>query len=647
MANQNGIPGGATPSIQINDGPQYGVDDLRATDSAVTSWITPVLPRLESNTSDIDDAQEHIEARLWDNAIRPPFALHSDPVFWPSKLIEHLFDREAVLSVVVHLYRRNALPAAHNAGSLDSICQEWTNRIFGIGGRTTRYRLVFAILVLMQKASCIQSFINERLDDSCLPLRLDQIKAYQGQRSRQSHRPFGRWTPLLVDNFYSLQCRLFVQFIAKSPYKGEVSHYNFDAAHVLPWVMISQPVSITAPIGADESTSMSLSGGFGEVKQIVIHGWQHNFHRTLHEISAAPGCFALKKLYIPNKEEFEQEVKHLKRFGGRHPHIVTLLATFTRHSSGGIEYLLLFPWAECDLLEFWRRNTYIQRDYQLYLWTVDQICGIADALSYIHDPNDMDHLDAKGNRLYGRHGDIKPENVLWFKSRGLGNLVLSDLGLTRTHRQESRSNRPGAEIPVSPNYRPPECDIEGTEGRISRSFDIWTLGCLILEFMVWFLDGWEGYESFKQKRMSPYINSHDTPIYFNIVRVSDDNYAFNIKKSVTDEFDRLRRHKRCSQFISDLLSLVQTRMLIVQSMDQKRIASSDLCRELVVLQGNCFRREYYCAPPVSSMATIERPWPVEARLNKVAKRHIAAIDIRHFDAIIMDYEGPTRSAAAR
>lgn len=248
------------------------------------------------------------------------------------------------------------------------------------------------------------------------------------------------------------------------------------------------------------------------------------------KLSASPSCFALKRLYISDKQEFDQEVKHLKRFGGQHRHIVTLLATFERKIVGEIEYSLLFPWANCDLLEFWRRETNMNRDHQLHMWISTQLCGITDALKYIHDPK---VLDADGNKLFGRHGDIKPENVLWFNSSARGNLVLSDLGLTRTHRIESRSNRPGERIPVSPNYRPPECDIDGDKGRVSRSFDIWTLGCLFLEFMVWVLEGWDGHAAFETERMSPYIHGHHTPVYFEILRVSEDEYAVDIKDSIT------------------------------------------------------------------------------------------------------------------
>lgn len=229
---------------------------------------------------------------------------------------------------------------------------------------------------------------------------------------------------------------------------------------------------------------------------------------------------------MPDEKEFEQEAEQLTRFGGRHAHIVTLLSKITHQN----ERYLLFPWAECDLLGFWRRNFNPILEQQLCKWMLNQLQGITEALAFIHIPN---HRNAKGEKIYGRHGDIKPENILWFQDSADGKLVLSDLGLTKTHSKMSRSNRPGETIPRSPDYRPPECDIDGVKGHVSRSFDIWTLGCLILEFLVWALDGWKGLTDFQDGRLSPYINGVDTLVYFELMRIpGSDRFAFKIKDSV-------------------------------------------------------------------------------------------------------------------
>lgn len=224
----------------------------------------------------------------------------------------------------------------------------------------------------------------------------------------------------------------------------------------------------------------------------------------------------------------------LKRFGGKHPNIVTLLATIARRESSEKEqYYLLFPWAESDLLGFWEKVGKLKRNHDSMSWIASQCYGIIEALAFIHDPKIWDH---DGKRLFGRHGDIKPENVLWFKCFQHEILVLSDLGLAAEHRDISRSNLPGEKIPLTPNYRPPECDIEGPRGLISRSFDIWTLGCLFLEFIVWALCGWDGTKQFSEERFSRYINGVETNIYFEIVRSGNGKieYSFKIKDKVEE-----------------------------------------------------------------------------------------------------------------
>jgi len=229
----------------------------------------------------------------------------------------------------------------------------------------------------------------------------------------------------------------------------------------------------------------------------------------------------------------------LKRFGGQRPNIVTLLATFAcKEGLNNERYYLLFPWADSDLLGFWQKLEKPKRDHQNLCWISNQCYGIIDAIAYIHEPG---ITNDKNEPLYGRHGDIKPENVLWFCRDQKEILVLSDLGLAAEHRDATRSNIPGLSVPVTPNYRPPECDIDGPEGFINRSFDIWTLGCLFMEFIVWILRGWEGRQRFKIERCSTNIDVAGKDIYYEVMRSPDeeDKIVFKIK-DVVEEASRKR-----------------------------------------------------------------------------------------------------------
>jgi serine/threonine protein kinase len=127
-------------------------------------------------------------------------------------------------------------------------------------------------------------------------------------------------------------------------------------------------------------------------------------------------------------------------------------------------------------------------------------------------------------QLYGRHGDIKPANVLLFNDPNehdnIGTLKLTDFGLAEFSALHSRSYKPKSKVATSPSYRPPECDLHN--GVIGRSYDIWTLGCLYLEFITWLLGGWELIEEFTEKRAAFDPMWHDIPTdtFFEIVKCS-------------------------------------------------------------------------------------------------------------------------------
>lgn len=199
------------------------------------------------------------------------------------------------------------------------------------------------------------------------------------------------------------------------------------------------------------------------------------------------------------------------KFGGdSHKHLISLLATYEQF---GIFYLV-FPWAEAHLQSCWNQNPEPDSNHEAIHWLAEQCSGIADALIHIHryetsvikqrtgfkegesQPVAIQPRDRKGSyrirQRFGRHGDIKPENILWFrdpnKENDRGVLKISDFGLTEFTTRHSQCYQRNTQIAHSTCYRPPECDLEGAA--VGQSYDIWTLGCLYLELIVWQLGGW-------------------------------------------------------------------------------------------------------------------------------------------------------------
>lgn len=236
----------------------------------------------------------------------------------------------------------------------------------------------------------------------------------------------------------------------------------------------------------------------------------------------------MKELKAQDKEAFDLEVAALKKIKP-HPHLVTLLTTFTFQQ----RYYLLFEWAEGGNLEdLWRviQQPNIRLDQTWVLWLAEQCQGLAEGLRGIHNTQvsrneeSQDYLtvsnsgDSFPEKNCGRHGDIKPHNVLWFRQgdndHGHGVLRISDFGLTRFHSNDT-TKVSSSGIPVSQTYKAPEYDLLED---LSRPFDIWSLGCLYLEFITWVMLGWEGVQKFGDDRLKEqdYRKKWHTDMFFKI-----------------------------------------------------------------------------------------------------------------------------------
>jgi serine/threonine protein kinase len=195
----------------------------------------------------------------------------------------------------------------------------------------------------------------------------------------------------------------------------------------------------------------------------------------------------------------------LKKFSNpAHDHLISLLATYEQFRS----YFLIFHWAEADLQRYWRDvNPIPSINRETVLWVAKQCKGIADGVVKIHQYRTSCSKLYPQEEVFGHHGDIKPENVLWFPDPDhaktkRGTLKLSDFGLAEFSMHHTMSMKPKSTFATSPPYRAPEIDLEGT-GAIGRSYDIWTLGCLYLEFITWTLGGWDLVDDFAWRRMAP------------------------------------------------------------------------------------------------------------------------------------------------
>jgi serine/threonine protein kinase len=253
--------------------------------------------------------------------------------------------------------------------------------------------------------------------------------------------------------------------------------------------------------------------------------------------------FALKELDTHAVEVYRRELSALERTCAqiqKEKHLIKLLLTFQH----GEKYYFLFEWADGNLGDYWEKHpeppehTVANRK-----WAAEQCLGLATAVKRIHglatwqkerrnsSPRSLSpssNVTTEDEREWGRHGDIKPNNILWFSSyEDKGNhLVLSDLGLTRYHSSATRSLQPHVNIEgYTGSYRPPEMDMQGQH--ICQKYDIWSLGCVYLEFCIWWLEGVESLQMFEDERATivHYSSIVDEDQYFLITESNDKTEA--------------------------------------------------------------------------------------------------------------------------
>ena len=169
----------------------------------------------------------------------------------------------------------------------------------------------------------------------------------------------------------------------------------------------------------------------------------------------------------------------------KHPHIIRFIGGFRQGSTSHI----LFEWADGgNLRSYWNHEKNWSRDRTLISWTIGQIAGLVAALGQLHH-------NLSGGTLNGRHGDLKPENILRSSGAQRGIFQIADLGTAQVHSLPTHSRKKRSVIPGGTlRYRPPQAD-----SRMSRSYDMWSMGCIILEWIIWLVYGTEELSNFHEQ----------------------------------------------------------------------------------------------------------------------------------------------------
>ncbi|KAL4748706.1 hypothetical protein BDW72DRAFT_179872 [Aspergillus terricola var. indicus] len=420
---------------------------------------------------------------------------------------------------------------------------------------------LFAILVDVKKEQHIIEFVTEGIRDKDLPFvrtpRLRRLDSSLLTRQNKPIQTLKNWDGQSIKALESKQYRVL------SPVFRSGEHYDLDQLHILPFIEQETETGYK-PVAA---------GGYGEVSREYIHPDHHEFQTS----PARDGLVvAVKRMF--RKDDFELEKKVYLDLGPtRHPHLIELLFTFRKKD----KYHLVFPWADGNLKDYWERNPIPELTRALLLWSLEQMAGIASGLVRLHEFTNPAH----GNTRFGRHGDIKAQNILWFRAENV--LKIADLGLASVRGKDSRSNIPPSTVVDSPTYSPPEIQRRHP---ISRKWDIWSLGCLYLENITYLVLGCPAIATFASLRRE---GSSQYPELF-----TDEFYATDfesVKPSVNAWVAKLKQESRCSSVMHDLLDLVMTEMIVINP--NARSTSFRVCRKLNAMLRQAKEDEEYLLKP--------------------------------------------------
>ncbi|KAH4241885.1 hypothetical protein HBI70_098470 [Parastagonospora nodorum] len=586
MSTQQGIPltNGEVPKLTVDDYSAYKSerkiiapssrgnlyrpsDDRRRTtaaspvlrSSAQRSTNRSIDPSLldTADSEDEDEGDEYDAEEGLGHVLRNSGHQHFDirvKHFWTDDLLERTMTKHCIAVELLRYQGKN--PALFTATSIETVADNILKH----------RRKIFAVLALLEKGACIEEVIAEGIVDKDLPLHTDgspSCPLYRVANSRyRKVRCFSRrdWNIVHREKFLTSQYAMSPQFLGFKSDGRTPKHEEFSPEVVLPIMQETE----------------GQQGGYGVIKKIKIAPTCHGFHNRLRLIKTKDE-FALKRLFKADAAEFHGEATAGERFNGFvHEHLVTLLMTWTLND----QYYLLFPLALYDLEEYWSHDRPPQLSPTMARWMLKQIAGITKALEYIHDPSGSQPANSLGvpnDRKYGRHGDLKPDNLLVYDSPEdrLGIVVVADLGLATLNSVVSRTQS-NTKTRCGPRYKAPEFNIKGF--KIRRSCDVWALGCVLIEWVCWTLEGNDARLQFLEDLFHPFPSGSQTDLYFEMERKQNKVINVIVNQAVTKKAAGLHRSKDCTQFFHDLLWLIQDNMIVVR--EENRISAQELHREL-------------------------------------------------------------------
>jgi serine/threonine protein kinase len=195
-----------------------------------------------------------------------------------------------------------------------------------------------------------------------------------------------------------------------------------------------------------------------------------------------------------------------------------------------------------------------------------------------------------------RHGDLKPGNILCVEEGGETILKIADFGVSRIHHAQTTYRKSATTTALlTPSYQGPEVEFEKVDKKDqrprSRKYDIWSLGCVFLEFSIWLLHGPKAIEGFAGARGNGTSSTGSSPPLYEVTDKAAKVAKVHLLVSWT--IDSLQDNPQCKgeTALAALLSLIKNQML--QPEVDSRPLTADICKQLENIRQEAEKRSSY------------------------------------------------------
>jgi serine/threonine protein kinase len=200
--------------------------------------------------------------------------------------------------------------------------------------------------------------------------------------------------------------------------------------------------------------------------------------------------------WFPYTPDFDREFLFLETLNSPpnrcHDRIMKHLAVVMNRQAGidstaVDKYSLLFPLADFDLDKYLSTENFSRFEFKDLM---KELYHLADALSFLHHRV----TTSGGASLVGSHMDLNPRNILIFLSGTGGSPTgiwkITDFSNSTLTDEAGHDYSPPPKL-VPEIYMAPEIQIPIEENKAHPACDIWSLGCIIFEVLVGYVEGKE------------------------------------------------------------------------------------------------------------------------------------------------------------